>query len=794
MHITQQEKEKFLASLDEDALRDRVVRRLFKAIGFKDGRDLCGPEEFGKDALFIETDKFGEDAFVAVQTKVGAVTMAGDPTKNLHTILAQLRTALDHPYVFVRTKVRKLPSTVYLVASGVINSNARGYIQTQIPDPRLKFLDRDDLISKVDEHCPEIWSGIAAAISPYLKSLADRVEDLSVMGHDGNGVQATFGAFAAAADGAFIDLNLGFQDLVIERRSGKVYEDIRFGEIRGSELFRNDGVRALILGDAGSGKTTLLIRLAYMLAKTAVVSKKAYRLPIFTRASELLDGSGTVFDVLAKIVIKNHALGSLPFSIDDFDSGRVVLLVDGLDELALDADRQAVIDFCLAFTREYPKCSMALATRPYSSVDRLRGLENFKRFRVSPLSIKDASKMLVNLDRNKTDRGDVDWRHETLRKLEGVHGVELNPLLVTVFAVSAKVDKKDVPANITELFAKFAELMLGRWDEKKGLDQQYQAKVKEELLAEFAFDMHRKGDSTFWRKDFVDFASRRLGEIHLAADLLPLVTEILDRSGLLRGDEEMEFRHHLLQEFFAAKGIPDIEFVRSVIGSDWWRNSIVFYFGSSPKSVDELLDVATSNTSTPEDSFIAVGLALQACYMSKMSDRVDVWKWVNGAACQMLSRESSSRGAEKYPMSAFLAQYLEARDALALAGIEDESFDLTEWCSRGDEAVVRERHNFWYAVGLCELGQFGRLAKFLEEGRISDDVLLTAIHFGCFFAHELKSISSDQRDAVGRIIEKLNPVVEMNRHRITEEFRGQLLEYRRSGVVALDADEPEEFA
>jgi len=94
MHITQAEKAQFLASLDENSFRELIIRRLFKSLGFKDGRDLCGPEEFGKDAVFIEVDKFGDDSVIAVQTKKGGITMAGDPTKNLHTILAQLRTAL----------------------------------------------------------------------------------------------------------------------------------------------------------------------------------------------------------------------------------------------------------------------------------------------------------------------------------------------------------------------------------------------------------------------------------------------------------------------------------------------------------------------------------------------------------------------------------------------------------------------------------------------------------------------------------------------------------------------------
>ena len=536
-----------------------------------------------------------------------------------------------------------------------------------------------------------------------------------------------------------------------------------------------------------------MVRLAYMLAKSAVLSTKTYRVPVFVRASELVGTSSDLFAVLSQLVIRNHGLRTPPFDLEDFEYGRIVLLVDGLDELAESVDRQAVVNFCLQYVAQYPKCSLALTTRPYSSVDRLLGVEKFKRYRISPLSMDDASRMLTNI--GKGDAQAADWRHETLRKLEGVHGVELNPLLVTVFAVSSTIDKKDVPANITEIFAKFSELMLGRWDEKKGLSQQYQAKVKEALLSEYAFRLHSNGESSFMRTDFIDFASRRLREIHMSADLDTLVTEILDRSGLLRGGHEVEFRHHLLQEYFAAKGIPDIEFVRASIGDDWWRNSVVFYFGANPASVDSLLDVATSNRFAPQESFIAVGLALQACYLSNMGERMDVWKWVNGAASVSLATQlsdSDESSKDRYPISTFIAGYVEARDALALSGIEDPDYDISSWCSAESDSAMREYQCFWYAVGLAELGEFALLNRFIRTKAVTDTLLLTAIHFGCFFARELKSISTAQRKEIDSLVSLLNPIVAVHRHRITEEFRGQLLEYRRGGVVALDEVEPEE--
>lgn len=789
MHITQQEKEKFLLEFDEDGFRDRVVRRLFKAIGFGDGRDLCGPEEYGKDAIFVEKDRFGEQEFVAVQTKVGHVNLSGDPSKNLHSILAQITTALNHPYVCIKSKQRKLPRTVYLASSGKMNSAAREYISNSVNDPRIKFLDRDDLIARIDDIAPEIWSGIVSDISPYLRALAEKIESLSVSITDVNPIQSSIGAFIAASDTRFVDVRLGHHVQTLTNRSGKVINDFKFEEIKGSSLFSAGSVRALLLGEAGSGKSTLLVRLAYMIAKSAVVATKNYRVPIIVRAYDLVGKDGSHFDILSKLVLENHNLSKSPFDLDDLEEGRVILMVDGLDELFRSEDRQAAIDFCLAFCDLYPKCSLALTTRPYSSIEKLAGLERFKRYRISSLSMEDAGKMLEVVER-RSGKSDPLWRKEILRRLDGVHGFDLNPLLVTVFAVSAGFDKRDIPANITELFEKFTELMLGRWDEKKGLSQQYQHRVKDKLVSDFAYKLHMEGRSDFSRSDFIEFSKEILQSIHLVADLDVMVSEILDRSGLFRGDSTLEFRHHLLQEYFASRGIPDVSHVRKVISHDWWRNVVVFYFGGKPDSVQDLLDLATSSDVPEDSSFIAVGLALQACYLSKIEDRIEVWKWVNGMAAKATVKWfADDWSSQKYPVTSAISEYLEAREALPLNGLSNPEFTLKEWCASTETDADRELRLFWLAVGLAELNEFDELKKLIDSNLITRPLLLTAIHFGCFFAEKIKVMSDSQAQAARKICSDLDSKVAVMRHQVTREFRGQLLEYRKGGVVALDEQE-----
>jgi len=67
--ISRSKKEKFLKQLSEDAFRDEVVRPLFFRLGYEDGRDLCGPFEKGKDAVFSEKNRIGQTDIVSFPVK-----------------------------------------------------------------------------------------------------------------------------------------------------------------------------------------------------------------------------------------------------------------------------------------------------------------------------------------------------------------------------------------------------------------------------------------------------------------------------------------------------------------------------------------------------------------------------------------------------------------------------------------------------------------------------------------------------------------------------------------------------
>lgn len=137
--ISRFRKQRFLLAMSEDRFRDEVVRPLFLRRGLQDGRDLCGPFEKGKDAVFLSVDKLGQEDVYVVQTKKGNINLARKAHSNLIEAVTQLRTAFQTKVVLIKGKKSLLPTKVILCVSGQINEAAKQHIVQEIGDPDLYF-------------------------------------------------------------------------------------------------------------------------------------------------------------------------------------------------------------------------------------------------------------------------------------------------------------------------------------------------------------------------------------------------------------------------------------------------------------------------------------------------------------------------------------------------------------------------------------------------------------------------------------------------------------------------------
>jgi hypothetical protein len=786
----------YLKSLSEDDFRDTVVRPLFERKGLKHIRSTCGPEEEGKDAIFEGTDSLNRLLIYAIQAKKGNVNLASKATENLTTALTQIRTMLETDIYLTSTKQRVKPDYVLLCASGSINQAARRHIHDNINDRRIDFYDAEELIPQLDKHFAELWMGIDAKLFPYLRQLKQQLLTTgdTVISIDMN--TSTKGA-SPITDEAYVTLYVHRITDEIEKRHGEVHRVPKLDQIPVDGLLKRRERLIWIRGEGGAGKTTALRRLAYeLIEKSLKQPADKLQVPVMLSASEI----ATLIDSVATLAIdatrRVSTSDTAAIGAEDLRQGRVVLLVDALDEVHGAAHREAVIHKLMEFHLAYPDCFLILTSRDYGSITALPGLRDFMRYQITSLDLRQAAKIVDRLATGrKLNKEDAT---EMLRRLQDVHGIALNPMLVTVFVATSDFNRKDIPPNITEIFAKYTELMLGRWDEKKGLGQQYEAKLKDAVLGAVAAEMHKAQIRAVRVGEFTALATSFLNARGYESEAPAIIEEILNRSNLVRTEEdEVAFRHHILQEFFAGRGISEVAQLSGVVDDEWWRKPIVFHFGDRPREVEKLrplIDAAEGMSPLSQlEASVTIGLAAQACYLSELSEKKMIVKWVIKSlalGCDEFTKLEALKP-DKYPNRAFVFYYLHGRDAVASDLVEEALDDLEAEQAKQNELFpggqeLLEREVFWGIAGLLEAGKVEEALARVRTYKPKDLRLLLAIHLGAFFVANLRITKADKKKFAQQICDRLRPRVGFLAGQVSKEFDGYLLEMKDGEVVARD--------
>ena len=549
-----------------------------------------------------------------------------------------------------------------------------------------------------------------------------------------------------------------------------------------------------IFGGAGSGKSTSLKRLAYVLATRGLKFESPDKtfIPILLRAVDVSGNSDrSIVELCDAECRRLTGLKNASFSTQDLAAGKVFVLIDALDELPDDNSRISVISLIQDFHQLYPDCTVVLTSRDHNSVKSLEVLRNFDKYNISPINYKQAEQIIKAVQKGKNIPAEKS--QELVRRLEEVHGMELNPLLVTVFAATTEYSRQDIPANITELFKKFTEIMLGRWDASKGFKQQYHAPLKDFILKKIAFRMHSSKITQMDIQQFENTLRTELANRGLEADVERLSEEILYRSGLfIVLDRTVEFRHLLMQEFFAGRGIPSPEYLHTVITDPWWRRALVFYFGENPGSPGALDSViAAVEGCSIEESYeaaLTLGLALQACYLVEVKDKLTSYRWVvdaiSNAKDEFLSADPSY---DKHPTGRFVLYYLFARDSVALSVLHTRLREiLTSWEEKGLPQDELDLRKFWLIVGLIESGLMEEVEPLLKTFKPTDPKLLLGIHLGSFLTQHVRVCNKQQVSAAKRICDVLAGRIEHLRAQLLQEWKSELIEVREGAPEAID--------
>jgi predicted NACHT family NTPase len=282
-----------------------------------------------------------------------------------------------------------------------------------------------------------------------------------------------------------------------------------------------------VLGQIGSGKTTFLQHLAIECDRGNSgtmgigATESEPRVPLLLSLRDFAEES----QANGKFSLLNY-LQQRFFSTELLDSsmletllqaGRVLLLLDGLDEV-LDRDSAAVLREIRRFSEKYHQNQFVVTCR---TAARKRQLHGFTDAEISPLTPTQIAsftdKWLGSVAHTNPHATMLPGQLEFVRKLDLPANRQFRQLTTTPLflhlACSIFHGQHDAPAQRLAFYKQGLDLLLGNWDEAKGIDRQNRPHSlslaqKLRLLSQLATGTFEQGRSLFDRR----FIEQQIGD------------------------------------------------------------------------------------------------------------------------------------------------------------------------------------------------------------------------------------------------------------------------------------------
>ncbi len=329
-----------------------------------------------------------------------------------------------------------------------------------------------------------------------------------------------------------------------------------------------------VLGKPGVGKTTFLQHLAIQCNRGEFA---ANQVPIFITLREFAEesrhsGEYSLFNYICQMFLTSGI--SNPSVIEILlQAGRVLLLMDGMDEV-LNQDITAVLKEIRKFSDKYYKNRFVASCRTAAQKLHLRGFTDVEIAPFTQAQITTfAQKWFVALAKTTAQSGQ-DRSAQFMQKLNLPENWLFRQLVVTPLFLHLACwvfnGQGKFPTKRTEFYKQGLDLLLGQWDEAKGVerDQVYRGFLlpqKLGLLSQLAAVTFEQGQYFFEQRTIEQYIgdylrnlpSAPLGPEELQLESEAMLNAIEAQHGLLieRARGIFSFSYLAFQEYFTARKI-----------------------------------------------------------------------------------------------------------------------------------------------------------------------------------------------------------------------------------------------
>jgi energy-coupling factor transporter ATP-binding protein EcfA2 len=408
--------------------------------------------------------------------------------------------------------------------------------------------------------------------------------------------------------------------------------------------------RIVVIAPPGAGKSTLLEHLALTYAHNTQrrQHRRAPRLiPVLLYLRNVRETiSSAQPPDLATLIEQQESIKTLNpqgWFKRNLNRGKCLVMLDGLDEVADEEQRQKVSQWVDRQMQLYPKTPFILTSRPFGY--RSAPLEQVGTvLEVKPFSLQEMKQFVNNwyLQQeimNPVGKDDQGVRDCAARQSENLIGriqntptlaaMALNPLLLTMIATVHRF-RGVLPGGRVELYHEICDVLLGRRQDAKKIPDTLKVTQKKVVLQVLALGLMKQQTREFTPELGAQLIQDKLRDIGgYEANAKQFLKQVENTSGLLVEKEQgvYEFAHKSFQEYLAAVELASANQPEILIGKiedAWWDETIRLYAAQADATylVEAALQNATVTALTLASDCVEGGLNIHPDVRKALEDKL----------------------------------------------------------------------------------------------------------------------------------------------------------------------------
>lgn len=456
---------------------------------------------------------------------------------------------------------------------------------------------------------------------------------------------------------AYISLKVDSADLRERLAERNRHKRASHGELRCEDALSCTN-RLFLRGGAGTGKTTLLQWIAVRAANRefpALLSGWNSAVPFLIRLRHYVGRELPAPEAFISEVAKNHA-GEMPsgWVHDLLESGRALVLVDGIDELP-EEYRPRLRTWLADLVTDFPRARYVVTTRPGAVTEDWLKRDDFDAAELRRMSPADIRRFIRHWHEAYGDGSDLATHEaeliDTIDTRSHLRELADTPLLCAMLCALNLDRRMRLPQDRMELYEAALDMLFVRRDTERGIPGVRLSRTEMTLLLQdLAYWLVRNGEIDAARPE----VEARIQHVLPSYDRLrgkdpgPVLGQLLVRSGVLREPVEnrVDFVHKTFQEYLAGKAAvdnDDIGVVAEHAHNDQWLQVVVLAAGhASPlqryRLLRRILNRAARSSPGVRQRLRIVAVA---CLETAVSLRPDLREEVQSCAAELVPPRSN---------------------------------------------------------------------------------------------------------------------------------------------------------